>query len=135
MIEYIKDREEFYIKGEESNADKRTKDAKEKCDKPKATNIEEIRSNTTTRESYFQTYTIIPRTLHSTKYTRGTGPFRCLPCQTHSQASHPKGDLFGNDSDKWCKYHRIRSHHTDVCHHLKREIKMLIQGGLLQKYV
>lgn len=43
--------------------------------------------------------------------------------------------MLGNDAGAWCAYHCVKGHHTEDYHHLKREIKTLIQRGRLLSYV
>lgn len=43
--------------------------------------------------------------------------------------------LLGKDEEAWCAYHRLRGHHTEECHQLKREIEILIQRGRLLSYL
>lgn len=49
----------------------------------------------------------------------------------------PKGvhTVMGKDENAWCTYHRLRGHHTENCHQLKKEIEILIQRGWLLLYV
>lgn len=54
-----------------------------------------------------------------------------------SERSRPKRSnaVMGKYEDAWYAYHRLRGHHSEDCHQLKREIKILIQRGQLLSYV
>lgn len=43
--------------------------------------------------------------------------------------------VLGNDAKAWCAFHRVKGHHTERRHHLKKEIETLIQRGQLVSYV
>lgn len=43
--------------------------------------------------------------------------------------------VLGKDFRAWCSYHRLRGHTTNDCIQLKREIEILIQRGYLSTYV
>lgn len=49
----------------------------------------------------------------------------------------PKGvhTMMGKDENIWCAYHRLRGHHPENCHQLKKKIEILIQKGWLLAYV
>lgn len=57
--------------------------------------------------------------------------------QTESilEPSTPKWDLTGNKPKKWCKYHKVKGHHSDDCHQFMNEIEHLIQEEDLRRYV
>lgn len=40
----------------------------------------------------------------------------------------------GSDLDKWCKYHKVKRHHTYDFHQLKKEIEILIHEVHLRRY-
>lgn len=41
----------------------------------------------------------------------------------------------GKHTQKYCKYDKVKSHHTNDCHQLKKEIEKLIQEGHMRRYV
>lgn len=41
----------------------------------------------------------------------------------------------GRDDGPWCAYHRVKGHHTEHFHQLKKEIEILIYKGELLLYV
>jgi len=135
-------RAECYIKGEESNAEKKARNSKERS----ASNPE--------RKSYYPT-TVGDRPAFKRQERRAHVPYDAItnfenftPLNTRPErilkevyntrlilaALTPKGFTMGPDSDSWCKYHRIEGHHTDTCVHLRREIEKLLQNGKLRGY-
>lgn len=57
---------------------------------------------------------------------------KLLPIRGSRKEVH---DVMGKDGNAWYVYHKLCSHHTEDCHHLKREIEILIQKGSLLSYV
>lgn len=43
--------------------------------------------------------------------------------------------MMGKDENACCAYHRLRGHHTQKFHQLKKKIKISIQRGRLLSYV
>lgn len=52
----------------------------------------------------------------------------------HMPRSH-KASVLGYELGRWCKFHRVKGHHTEDCYQLKKKIDSLIQEGHLKKYV
>lgn len=46
-----------------------------------------------------------------------------------------KTDTMGPELNSWCKYHKIRVHHTNDFYQLKKQIKWLMEEGHLKNYV
>jgi len=136
-MEEIISRAECYIKGEESNAEKRAPDAKEKGPERKCYDIPPRRDRGTfkrqpERDRQPRRYTpehFTPLTMRSEKILKEVYESKIIP-----EANPPRNHVMGGDKDAWCKYHRVRGHDTDDCMHLKREIKKLIQSGKLRGY-
>ncbi|XP_024630733.1 uncharacterized protein [Medicago truncatula] len=135
-MEEIMSRAECYIKGEESNAEKKTRDTKER------------NSLTTDRRNYYPppnrdrgTFKRQERRIYSVDdFT----PLNTRPERIYKEVyqtkmipkpPEPRGDRMGHDLEAWSKYHKIRGHTTDNCWRLKKEIDKLIQEGKLGGYV
>ena len=136
-MEEIISRAECYIKGEESNAEKRARDAKEKIPKRKNYDIPPSRDRGTFKRQPERDRP--PRRYAPEHFTRLTmRPEKILKEVYESkiipEANPPRTHVMGDDKDAWCKYHRVRGHDTDDCMHLKREIEKLIQSGKLRGY-
>lgn len=50
-----------------------------------------------------------------------------LSHKSHSQTPGLKMRDYGNDPNKWCKFQKVKGHHTNHLNHLKKSIKCLIQ--------
>lgn len=48
--------------------------------------------------------------------------------------SAPMSETMGRDHRRWCKYHKVKSHHTKDCYQLKKKINRLNQEVHLKKY-
>jgi len=131
---------ECYIKGEESNAEKRVRDVKEKgssSTERKNYDIPPSRDRGTFKRQPEQDRH--PRRYASEHFTPLTmRPERILKEVYKSKiipkANPPRTHIMGNNRDAWCKYHRVMGHDTDDCIHLKREIEKLIQSSKLKGY-
>jgi hypothetical protein len=120
-------RAECYIKGEESNVEKKARDSKER-----SANNSEWKNYypTTTRDrktgkrkerrpcipydarTNFENFTPLntrPKRIHTEVYNT-----RLIP-----EAPSTRGFAMGSYKGSWCKYHRIKSHDTDSCVHLR----------------
>lgn len=42
----------------------------------------------------------------------------------------PKSNMMGPGSSRWCKFRKVKGHHTTDCYQLKKEIECNIQEGL-----
>jgi len=129
-------RAECYIKGEESNAEKKARDANERgisgADKrnyyPPPT-----RYRGTFKRQEKRVYIIdnfAPLNTRPERIYREVYQSKLIP-----KPQEPRGDRIGNDLEAWCKYHRILGHITDNCWRLRKEIDKLIQEGKLSAYV
>lgn len=49
--------------------------------------------------------------------------------------SSPEEFVMGHESNRWCKFHKVKVHHTKYCYQLKKEIIHLIQEGHHKKYI
>ena len=136
-MEEIISRAECYIKGEESNDEKRARDAKEKGPERRHYDIPPSRDRGTFKRQpererqsrryapkHFTPLTARPERILKEVYESKIFP-EALPSRVH---------IMGGNKDAWCKYHRVRGHDTDDCIHLKREIEKLIQNGKLRGY-
>jgi len=139
-MEEIMARPECYIKGEESNVEKRARDVKEKgssgserknYDVPPnidrgAFKRQPERDRNTRRYApkHFTPLKVRPEGILKEVYK-----FKLIP-----EANPPRTHVMGNNKDTWCKYHRVRGQDTDDCLHLKGEIERLIQNGKLRGY-
>lgn len=47
----------------------------------------------------------------------------------------PKANVMGPKLGRWCKFYRVKGHHTEDYYPLKKEIERLIQDEHLNKYV
>lgn len=128
---------ECYFKGEESNTEKKVKDIKEI-----ASGISE--SSQQQRKSHYT----LPVREKSTSIKVG-GPLKTsrplafvgekiwhglLHTLDIMPPLAPKSDSIGLKLNRWCKYHKVISHHTNGCFQIKRVINQLIQEGHLKKY-
>ncbi|GAU41814.1 hypothetical protein TSUD_299800 [Trifolium subterraneum] len=113
MQEVIK-RTSCYIKDEESNAEKRSRDAKEK----------DMRSNNS-KGGIRQTNRARVHVLHKILQT-GLAP---LPPPRMNNI------VMGPDTEAWCAYHRCKGHDTEICFRLRDLIEDLIRSGHLRKFL
>lgn len=53
------------------------------------------------------------------------------------EPNRPKraNSIMGRDKNAWCAYYRLRGHHTEDCHKLKKEIEIIIQRSWLLSYM
>jgi len=129
-------RAECYIKGEESNAEKKARDAKERGNnRGERRNYYSppTRDKGTFKRQEKRTYNLENFTPVNTRLERiykEVYQSRLIP-----DPPNPRVDHMGNDAEAWCKYHRIWGHTTDNCWQLKKEIEKLIQEGKLRGYI
>lgn len=141
-MEEIIARADYYNKGEESNAEKKARDAKERT------------SNNTERRAYqpaanrdHAPYRRLERRPYTPYYHKrrledftplNTKPERIMK-EVYETKLIPEPipsryPVMGADKSKWCKYQTIRGNDTDSCIHLRQEIVKLIQSGKLRGY-
>ena len=141
-MDEITSRAECYIKGEESNQEKRIRDGTEKTrGKEEAPSRRKEHSRTTARERH------APRPYRSSAYSdEYLTPLNKRREDILKEMAHMnlirepfrhKGIniVMGKKMKAWCTYHRARGHYTEDCIQLKREIESLIQRGYLLTYV
>jgi len=136
-MEEIISRAECYIKGEESNAEKHARDAKEKGPERKHYDIPSSRDRGTFKRQpererqprWYAPEHFTPLTMHPERILKEVYESKII-----LEVNPPRTHVMGGDKDAWCKYHRVRGHDTDDCFHLKREIEKLIQNGKLRGY-
>lgn len=128
------------MKGEESNAEKRHRDERERAT-----------DRGYERRSRYDDYTkSVSQRRDPPPPPRQTSPIRgnltplnqrratILKEVLHTRRIpelNPARKLLGRDTGAWCEYHRGRGHDTDNCYALKNEIEKLIRRGLLKQYV
>jgi hypothetical protein len=141
-MEEIIARADCYIKGEESNVERKARDAKDRT----SNNIERrtyqpaaSRDHTPYRRPERRPYTPYFHKLCLQDFT----PLNTRPEHIMKEVWETKlipelipsrYPVMGADKNKWCKYHKIRGHDTDSCVHLCQEIEKLIQSGKLRGY-
>lgn len=45
---------------------------------------------------------------------------------------YPESKITGPEPNRWCNYHKVKGHHTNNFHKLKKDIKTLIQEAHLK---
>ncbi|GAU43828.1 hypothetical protein TSUD_399210 [Trifolium subterraneum] len=156
MQEVIK-RASCYIKGEESNAEKRSRDAKEKDSRNsngKGSNSQPQR-NWQNHDTHKQGYRVKPYHPPNSSGGMGYPHYRRYPgdredtplnrARVHVLHEILQADLaplppprmhntiMGPDTEAWCAYHRCKGHETERCFRLRDLIKDLIRNGHLRK--
>ncbi|GAU21317.1 hypothetical protein TSUD_372110 [Trifolium subterraneum] len=158
MQEVIK-RASCYIKGEESNAEKRSRDAKEKDSRSsnsKGQNSQPQR-NWQNHDTHKQGYRAKP--YHPPNSAGGTGypHYRRYPADreytplnrarvhvlheilqaglTPLRPPRMHNTIMGPDTEAWCAYHRCKGHDTERCFRLRDLIEDLIRSGHLRKFL
>jgi hypothetical protein len=150
MQEVMK-RAECYIKGEESNAEKRSRDSRERTIEPRNNRTPERNQrrwpprdsrwpNRSERSQYaprrnerpphrYEEYSplndtrvhILDEILHTNLATRPQEPERHI--------------TLGPNVNEWCRYHRCKGHDTERCYKLRDLIEELIRSGHLRKFI
>ncbi|PNX91900.1 gag-pol polyprotein [Trifolium pratense] len=150
-MQEINKRAECYIKGEESNAEKRQRDAKERDpasrsgrnqdqQRPKYGNQHEGSWQRRPGNPYFQR-----RDFKSYPDMKGYTPLNTSPVHvlkeilTTGLASLPPkwggNAQLGQNENAWCAYHRCKGHATEKCFRLRDLIEELIKSGHLRKFI
>ncbi|XP_039687770.1 uncharacterized protein [Medicago truncatula] len=137
-MEEIIARAECYVKGEESNAEKKAREAKERGNsggERRNHYVPPNRDRGTFKKPYERNQNrYVPE--HFTPLN--TRPERILKEVFESKIIPPppfsRARVMGQDKDAWCKYHLVQGHNTDDCVHLKREIEKLLLSGKLRGY-
>ncbi|GAU27362.1 hypothetical protein TSUD_55150 [Trifolium subterraneum] len=148
MQEVMK-RAECYIKGEESNAEKRSRDSREKPssrrslerynrgssqrsgryeDKGSGRYRQPWRSNERTYKVQEEYTELNDSKVHVLDEILSSGLAR-LPPAPDSNAR------MGANENAWCHYHRAKGHDTEKCYRLKDLIDKLISSGHLRKFL
>ncbi|XP_024626580.1 uncharacterized protein [Medicago truncatula] len=135
-MEEIIARAECYVKGEESNAEKRARDAKEKGNSGVERRNPYVPPNRD-RGTFKKPHDRGPHRYSHDHFTPlDTRPEKILREVLESRiippAAEPRVKYMGLNKDAWCKYHQVLGHDTDECVHLKKEIEKLIQNGKLR---
>lgn len=142
-MEEVITRADCYIKGEESNAEKKARDIKERSgsnpDK-RAHQPSSHRERAPYRKTERRPYAPYPLRFREEDFTPlNTKPERIFKevyeTKLIPEPRPPQGPTMGAETTRWCKYHRVRGHDTDSCVHLRWEIELLIQSGKLRGYV
>ncbi|GAU29790.1 hypothetical protein TSUD_293580 [Trifolium subterraneum] len=125
MQEVIK-RASCYIKGEESNAEKRSRDAKEKDMRSNNSKgqISQPQRNWKNNDIHKQGYR--SKSYYPPNGSGGLAPFP--PPRTNII-------VMGPDIEAWCSYHRCKGHDTERCFRLRDLIEDLIRSGHLGKFL
>ncbi|GAU16855.1 hypothetical protein TSUD_368040 [Trifolium subterraneum] len=127
MQEVMK-RAECYIKGEESNAEKRSRDSREKPSSRSGRYHQPWRSNERTYRTQEEYTQLHDSKVHVLDEILSSGLTR-LPPAPDSNAR------MGPNENVWCHYHRAKGHDTEKCYRLKDLIEKLISSGHLRKFL
>ncbi|KAK2371898.1 hypothetical protein QL285_073098 [Trifolium repens] len=147
MQEVMK-RAECYIKGEESNAEKRSRDHKERAPESGGNRYPEYQRRRWPSKNH--------RTLRNTGSSyypprRANKPFEeyaplnrarvhildeILQAGLAKRPPPPDRQFtMGRNENEWCHYHRCKGHDTEKCFRLKDLIEELIRSGHLRKFI
>jgi len=118
-MEEIISRAECYIKGEESNAEKRARDVREKGSSGSERKNYDIPPNRDRgtfkrqpeRDRQPRRYApehFTPLTMRPERILKEVYESKIIP-----EANPPRTHIMGSNKDAWCKYHRVRGHDTD----------------------
>lgn len=136
-------RAKCYIKGEESNMEKRSLDPKEKAQyrhegfrpikehhKHGSRERSKIKLSRRPYDNFTENFT--PLNTKCADILREVYHLKLI-----SEPTYPKrvNKVLGRDEEVWYTYHHLRGHHTEYCHQLKRKFEILIQRGWLLSYV
>ncbi|GAU34855.1 hypothetical protein TSUD_259350 [Trifolium subterraneum] len=122
-MQEIMKRSECYIKGEESNAEKRSRDSREKPSSRRSPERYHRRNNQ-----------------RSGRYKdEGSGryhqPWRSNERTYRTPEEYTHNARMGANENAWCHYHRAKGHDTEKCYRLKDLIEKLISSGHLRKFL
>ncbi|GAU43838.1 hypothetical protein TSUD_371170 [Trifolium subterraneum] len=133
MQEVIK-RASCYIKGEESNAEKRSRDAKEKDmrsnnGKGQSSQPQRNWQNNDTQKQGYRSKPYYP--------PNGSGGMNYPQHRRFSTFASPgmNNTVMGLDTEVWCAYHRCKCHDTERCFRLRDLIEDLFRSGHLRKFL
>ncbi|KAK2442661.1 hypothetical protein QL285_013838 [Trifolium repens] len=150
MQEVIK-RAECYIKGEESNAENRSRDAREKEPSNKSYKAPETYPPRR-RQPYHRGYNPQRKPYHH-QMRRDAGSFPEKEYTPLNRAKvyvldeiletglsrlpqkRGKDYQLGHNTNAWCAYHRCKGHDTEKCFRLRDLIEELIKSGHLRKFL
>ncbi|PNX84468.1 gag-pol polyprotein [Trifolium pratense] len=152
-MQEINKRAECYIKGEESNSEKRMRDAKEKeyaNRRIKGADHQPQRQGFRQESSWYErhkkpyqypqyrgvrnyqpydSYTPLNETkVHILHKILSTGMATLIPTKG-------KPMMLGPNSNAWCAYHRAKGHDTKKCFRLRDLVEELIKSGHLRKFI
>lgn len=113
---------ECYIKGDESDTEKKARDVKERVSNTKG-------SQHSRKRSY--TFPVMDKTKfkHGGKVLESFKPLNTRRENIWREAFHlhdihmpptPKEDVSGLELDRWCKFHKVKGHHIKDFYHLKK---------------
>ncbi|GAU33358.1 hypothetical protein TSUD_364830 [Trifolium subterraneum] len=125
MQEVVK-RASCYIKGEESNAEKRSRDAKEKDSR--SSNNKGSHSQSHRNWENTDTHTGVSARVHMLHEIHQAGLAPLPPPRMHNT-------IMGPDTNVWRAYHRCKCHDTERCFRLRDLIEELIRSGHLRKFL
>src|ERR1043165_9641898 len=137
-------RAECYVKGEESNMEKRARDSKDKGSgrderaRPRdaPTTRERARDRrwpSRPRAAFGSKETFTPLNTRREDILRDINHLKLLTPPYSSRWT--VNTVLGSDPGAWCEFHRLKGHTTESCIQLRREIVKLIQRGKLSTYV
>ncbi|PNX87791.1 hypothetical protein L195_g043887, partial [Trifolium pratense] len=129
-MQEINKRAECYIKGEESNAEKRMRDAKEKKHVSRRIKSPDHHPQ---RQSSFQESSWQERHKKPYQYPQDRGILSTG--MTTLQPTRGKPIMLGPNSNAWCAYHRAKGHDTEMYFRLRDLIEELIRSGHLRKFI
>jgi hypothetical protein len=150
MQEVMK-RAKCYIKGEESNAEKRSRDSRERSVEPRSSKTPERNQrrwpardprwyNRQERPQYpprrndrmprrYEEYSPLNDTkVHILDEILNTN----LATKPQEPENHV---MLGPNTNEWCRYHRCKGHDTERCYKLRDLIEELIRSGHLRKFI
>lgn len=75
------------------------------------------------------------RVSHLWTLTTSRYGWRFSTCMISLRLQLWKADVIRHEHGWWCKFHKVKGHHTEDYYELKKEIEHLIHEGHLKKYV
>jgi hypothetical protein len=150
MQEVMK-RAECYIKGEESNAEKRSRDSRERAVEPRSSKTPERNQrrwpardprwyNRQERPQYPpRRNDRMPRRYEEYSPLNDTKVHILDEILNTNLATRPQEPenhvMLGPNTNEWCRYHRCKGHDTKRCYKLRDLIEELIRSGHLRKFI